>query len=102
MLGAREVLLERAVVDLEGTVAGADDHSSDGALALAGRLDLRIGGDVDRARRDGLVVLVRGGSGLAGGAFLLLGLEGGALLGGELALLGGGVSLLGGGVIARG
>ena len=44
-------------------------------------------GTRDRARGDRLVVVVGGGCGLAGGALLLLGLAGGALLGGQLALL---------------
>ena len=51
MLGAREVLVEVAVVDLEGAVAGADDDAGDGALALAGGLDPGVGGHGDRARR---------------------------------------------------
>ena len=47
-----------------------------------------VGGDGDGAGRDLLVVVVlRGGAGLAGCALLLLGLGGGALLGGQLALV---------------
>ena len=52
VLAALEVLVDAAIVDVERAVSGADDHAGDGALALAGRLDLGVGGDGDGARGD--------------------------------------------------
>src|SRR4051794_24410875 len=53
---AREDLVERPAVDGVRTGARPEDDARDGRLALAGRAVARPGGEVDRDRRDGLVV----------------------------------------------
>ena len=44
---AREVLVERRPLTSKLPLAGAHDHAGDRALALAGRLDPRVGGELD-------------------------------------------------------
>src|SRR5512133_204435 len=53
---AREEGLEGAAVDDVRAVAGLEDHARDGGLALAGRAVAGARGEVDRDRRDRLVV----------------------------------------------
>src|SRR2546429_2359622 len=50
---ARKVVLQRAAVDAVGPVAGAQDHPRDRALALAGCLIARVGGQVENRARLG-------------------------------------------------
>jgi hypothetical protein len=86
MLKAGEVVLEGPRVDLERAVTGAQDDPSDRALALAGRLNVGLGGNFDGLARHRLVGDLIRGDGVRLGALLGLGLGAGALLRGHLAL----------------
>ena len=86
-VGTGEVLLERALVDLDAPVAGPQDHAGHGGLPLAGGRVAGVARELGGLRRDGRrLVLVADQLALAASALLLLGLAAGALLGIELAL----------------
>src|SRR3954453_17486751 len=72
---AREELVERPAVDGVRTGARLEDDARDGRLALAGRAVARPGGEVDRDRRDGLVVGDVLGAVAGGPAVVVLGVR---------------------------
>src|SRR5215208_2514930 len=86
-IGAREVLVELALVDLDAAAAWPQDHASDRRLALARRRVGRVARELGGLRGDrGGLLDVADQLTLAAESLLLLRLAAGALLGVELPL----------------